>query len=68
MSDFGDFNVPTNPGTNDPYALKANHDVNQHNLHHHGAPGLWRQISNQFIALAIFAAIIGIIILLNKIF
>lgn len=54
---------PSNP-LPDPYAAKANYDVNQQKLHSQGTSGLWRQISN----LLIIVGIITVIIVLVKIF
>lgn len=58
-----DKNIPSNP-LPDPYATKANFDVNQKKLHSKGASGLWRQISN----LLITVGIIALIIVLARIF
>lgn len=57
---FDDKNIPSNP-LPDPYAAKANFDVNQKSLHSQGASGLWRQISNLLIAVGIIALIIVLV-------
>ncbi|MFD1178968.1 hypothetical protein ACFQ3W_22065 [Paenibacillus puldeungensis] len=49
---------------NDPHASKAHFDTEQKKMHTAGPPGLWREISN----LLILVAIIAFIIVLVKIF
>ncbi|AZK47852.1 hypothetical protein [Paenibacillus lentus] len=45
----------------DPHAVKANFEVNQQQLHKRGVPGLWRQISNLFIVIAIIAVVVVLV-------
>ncbi|MEF2969166.1 hypothetical protein V3851_25665 [Paenibacillus sp. M1] len=54
------FNPPDNP-----YAAKAHFDTNVKKLRTEGIPGLWRQISNLLIVVAIFAVIILIVSILG---
>lgn len=53
-------NSPKQPATSmtDPYAAKANSEINEQQLHRSGVPGLWRQISNLFILVAIIAVVV----------
>ncbi|MNJ73262.1 hypothetical protein D3C77_700350 [compost metagenome] len=48
----------------DPHGAKANFDINQQQLHTRGVPGLWRQISN----LLIMVAIIAVVVILVRVF
>ncbi|MNJ53567.1 hypothetical protein D3C77_489610 [compost metagenome] len=59
-------NHPNQPATSrtDPYAAKTNFDVNEQQLHKSGVPGLWRQICN----LSILVAIIALVIVLVRMF
>lgn len=45
----------------DPYAAKANSDVNEQKLHKSSVHGLWRQISNLFILVAIIAVVVVLV-------
>ncbi|WP_167549550.1 hypothetical protein [Paenibacillus borealis] len=47
--------------SNDPGGHKANHDVNAQKYHTEGPPGLWRQISDLVIAVAVIAFFILVI-------
>ncbi|WP_138495018.1 hypothetical protein [Paenibacillus pinistramenti] len=61
------FNSPGG-NSNDPYAHKANHDVNQQKLQEEGPRGFWRQITNQLIVWGILAAVAAVMILLARVF
>ncbi|GAA0134098.1 hypothetical protein YSY43_09380 [Paenibacillus sp. YSY-4.3] len=52
------------PPFSDPYAAKAKFDADQQKLQSTGVPGLWRQISN----LLILVAIIAVVVLLVRLF
>lgn len=41
----------------DGYAAKSNFDANQQQLHRSGLPGLWRQVSNLLILVAVIAVV-----------
>ncbi|MEK4513241.1 hypothetical protein EJP82_19195 [Paenibacillus anaericanus] len=60
---FDDSNKPLSH-LSDPYAAKANFDVNEKRLHSQGAPGLLYQVTN----LLILVGIIAVIIVLVRIF
>ncbi|WP_340023765.1 hypothetical protein MHI24_01335 [Paenibacillus sp. FSL K6-1096] len=47
--------------SNDPGGHKANHDFKAQELHTKGPLGLWRQISDTLIAVAIIALIIVVL-------
>jgi hypothetical protein len=51
MSDF--FNTQGPSANPDPGGHKANHDVNAERCHTEGVPGLWRQVSDLLIAVAV---------------
>jgi len=42
----------------DPYAAKANFDVNEKKMHTQGVPGLWSQTLDLLIMVGIIAAVI----------
>ena len=63
MSDEGNFNPGPNAGSYDPYAYKAHHDVETQKLHTQGPLGIWRQISNLLITVAILAAIVVAVVM-----
>lgn len=60
---FNDSNKPLSH-LSDPYAAKANFDVNEKRLHSQGAPGFLYQVTN----LLILVGIIAFIIILVRIF
>lgn len=60
MSDF--FNQgPPSANSTDPGGHKANHDVNAQKYHTEGVPGLWTQISDLLITVAVIAFFIFVI-------
>ncbi|AIQ58835.1 hypothetical protein PBOR_19300 [Paenibacillus borealis] len=59
MAEFFNGGPPMN--SNDPGGHKANHDVNAQKYHTEGPPGLWRQISDLVIAVAVIAFFILVI-------
>lgn len=58
-NDHKPFSLP-----DDPHAAKAHYDTEQKKMHTAGPPGLWREVSN----LLILVAIIALIVVLVKIF